>query len=184
MAAASLSPNLTGGLRVRPRFEETVPLTLASAEARIRASFQRAPDLFELKVMPEFIVVHLTDPLRRRWSPRLQLSLEAVDPDQTRIVGVYGPEHEVWATFLFGYMMTGLLAVFSGIYGAVQVFLGDEPWALWITGGVLVIAGVLYLLAQLGQKLGAWQTFQLHQTYRRAFAAPPEESGIEAGSHI
>ena len=52
----------------------------------------------------------------------------------------------------------------------------------------MVIAGVLYLLAQLGQKLGAWQTFQLHQTYCDALGQKLDDqamdSGVESGLGI
>jgi hypothetical protein len=48
----------------------------------------------------------------------------------------------------------------------------DEPWAFYVTGSMAVIAGLLYLAAQLGQKLGAWQTFQLHQAYQAAIGRP------------
>jgi hypothetical protein len=37
-----------------------------------------------------------------------------------------------------------------------------------------VVALLLYVGAQLGQKLGAWQTFQLHQAYQTAVGRPAE----------
>ena len=37
-----------------------------------------------------------------------------------------------------------------------------------------ILACLLYLAAQLGQKLGAWQTFQLHQAYQAAIGRPTE----------
>ena len=39
---------------------------------------------------------------------------------------------------------------------------------------MIVIAVLLYLGSQLGQKLGAWQTFQLHQAYETAVGRPAE----------
>ena len=174
----------TSGFSVRPRFEQLVDLSEAEARAQIEAAFAREPDTFEVRSMSEFVVIHMADQLRRKWSPRLQISLAAESGSRTRITGVYGPAHEVWATFIFGYMMTGSIALFSGIYGGVQVFLGDEPWALWMTGSVLVVAGILYLLAQLGQKLGAWQTFQLHQAYRTAMDHPMTRPDVDPGASI
>ena len=178
----------TSGFRIRPRFEQEIELPEAVARERLTRAFSSHDDTFDVRSMSEFVVIHVAESIRRRWSPRLQISLQAIDEKKTRIAGVYGPEHEVWATFLYGYMMTGLIATFSGIYGGVQVFLGDPPWALWITGSVLVIAGVLYLLAQLGQKLGAWQTFQLHQTYCDALGQKLDDqamdSGVESGLGI
>ena len=126
------------------------------------------PDGFEVKSTMGMVVIHISEKNRHRWSPRLQLSLEKTEDGGTHIVGVYGPEHEVWALFIYGYLITGLLATFSGIFGFSQLFIGHSPWALWICGSMLVLAGLLYLSAQLGQKLGAWQTFDLHHVYESA----------------
>ena len=41
---------------------------------------------------------------------------------------------------------------------------------------MLVFAGGLYLIAQLGQKFGAFQTFQLHELY--------QEAGLEVGREV
>ena len=48
----------------------------------------------------------------------------------------------------------------------------DQPWAFYITGSMAILAGLLYLAAQLGQKLGAWQTFRLHEAYQAAIGQP------------
>jgi hypothetical protein len=174
----------TSGFRVRPRFEHDVDFPEDVARERITSTFGRNTATFDVRSMSEFVVIHVAEQIRRRWSPRLQISLQAIDEKRTRVTGVYGPEHEVWATFLYGYMMAGLMATFSGIYGGVQVFLGDWPWALWVTGSMFVFAGLLYLLAQFGQKLGAWQTFQLHQTYQTAVGAQTGEASAEMGGGI
>ena len=107
----------------------------------------------------------------------MQLSLEPTESGGTHILGVYGPEHEVWAFFIYGYIVTGLLGIFSGIYGFAQMFIGEMPWALWICGSMAVVAGLLYLMAQLGQKLGAWQTFELHHVYQTALEPLLVDSG-------
>lgn len=174
----------TSGFRVRPRFEQTVDLPEAEARRRITATFARDPDAFEVRSMDEFVMIHMAENLRKRWSPRLQVSLLATGENETKITGVYGPAHEVWAQYIFAYIMAGVVAMFSGIYGGVQLFLGDGPWALWITGSMLVIAGLLYLGAQFGQKLGAWQTFQLHQAYQVALGNKATDVRVESGLGI
>ncbi|HEY0864546.1 MAG TPA: hypothetical protein VGD97_10620 [Lacunisphaera sp.] len=160
--------------RVRPRFEHTIELSREATRAQILAALaEKAPQL-EVKSFPEFIGLHIPAAERHRWSPRLFLSLEPTPGGGTRIEGIYGPEIEVWAVFLYGYLITGLLGTFSGLYGCAQLVIDDEPWAFYVTGSMAVIAGLLYLAAQLGQKLGAWQTFQLHQAYQAAIGRPAE----------
>jgi hypothetical protein len=43
-----------------------------------------------------------------------------------------------------------------------------QAWGLWIATAMLLIAVWMYLSAQFGQKIGAQQTFQLHQIYGEA----------------
>lgn len=161
-------PAPLSSFRVRPRFEHIVAAPPDTTHTTlVRGLADHAPDLV-IKPFPGFIGVHLPDAERRNWSPRLFLSVDAAPGGGTRIEGIYGPEIEIWSVFLYGYLITGLLGTFSGIYGAVQLLLEDTPWALYITGSMAIGACVLYLAAQLGQKLGAWQTIRLHQAYTAA----------------
>ncbi|MBA3849154.1 MAG: hypothetical protein C0502_04060 [Opitutus sp.] len=157
--------------RVRPRFREIVPLQRAAARQAILASLAQEPaDRFELRPFAEFIGIHIAEKDRRYWSPRLMLSLYDWPEGGTLIEGTYGPEIEVWSIFLYGYLGTGMLGTLSGIYGGAQLFIGQTPWAFYVTGTMAVIALVLYLAAQLGQKFAAHQTFRLHAAYERAVA--------------
>ncbi len=82
--------------------------------------------------------------------------------------GTYGPSTNVWAAFLYGYLLVGSIGLFSGLLGACQFWLGMQAWGLWIATLMLLIAAGMYLSAQLGQKIGAQQTFTLHQIYEAA----------------
>ncbi|MDI1338110.1 MAG: hypothetical protein PSU94_18165 [Lacunisphaera sp.] len=169
-------PAPLSSFRIRPRFEQAVAAPPEPVHAAlVRALATHAPALV-VRPFPGFIGIHLPDAERRRWSPRLFLSLDAAPGGGTRIMGTYGPEIEVWSVFLYGYLITGLLGTFSGILGGAQLFIAAEPWAFYVTGSMAIAAGLLYLAAQLGQKLGAWQTFQLHQAYTAAAAELPGRS--------
>jgi len=155
---------------VRPRFQQTVALAPDIARRRILAGLATQAGEFEVKVFPGMIGLHIADAQRRYWSPRLILSFESTPAGTTRIEGIYGPEIEVWSVFLYGYLITGMIGMFSGILGCAQLFVQSTPWGLWVCGAMAVVAALLYLSAQLGQKLGAWQTFALHQAYQAALA--------------
>jgi hypothetical protein len=168
-------PAPLSSFRVRPRFEQIVPVPREAAHATLlRGLAAHAPSLV-LKPLPGFIGIHLPDAERHTWSPRLFLSIDAAPDGGTRIEGIYGPEIEVWSVFLYGYLSTGLLGTFSCIYGSAQLLLDDHPWALYVTACMAIIAGLLYLGAQLGQKLGAEQTYRLHQAYTAAVAKVPSD---------
>lgn len=166
-------PAPLSSFRVRPRFEQRVAAPPDEAHATLlRGLAAHAPGLV-VRPFPGFIGIHVPDAERRAWSPRLFLSLEAAPGGGTRIEGIYGPEIEVWSVFLYGYLGTGLLGTFAGILGACQHLLGQTAWGLWVCAAMAAGALLLYLSAQLGQKLGAWQTFQLHQAYTAAAGALP-----------
>lgn len=100
-------------------------------------------------------------------SPQMQVSL---DPcvDGTQLTGIYVPNTNMWASFLYGYLIVGSVGLFSGLLGARQLCIGESPWGLCIFGAMVTAAAALYLSAQMGQKLGARQTFELHQIVEAA----------------
>jgi hypothetical protein len=159
---------------IRPRFSQTVELSPDQTHDRILQSLAQQATGLEVKAFPGMIGLHIPEKDRRYWSPRLFLSLEATTAGHTRIEGTYGPEIEIWSVFLYGYLITGLLGTFSGILGFAQLVIKASPWGLYITGSMAIIAGVLYLAAQMGQKLGAWQTFRLHEACQKAIGRPVE----------
>lgn len=160
--------------RIRPRFVHGVAQPPAAVRRQlVDALSARAPGL-ELRPFHDFIGLHVGEGERRHWSPRLFLHLQTAPDGGTLVEGVYGPEVEVWGVFVYGYLITGLLSVFATIFGSAQLFVGHTPWGFWVVGGMAMVAGGLYLAAQMGQKLGAWQTFQLHQAYEAAIGMRTE----------
>lgn len=157
--------------RVRPRFRVPVNLDAERARAQlIQTLSDSLPEGLVMRAFPGLIGLHVADGQRHAWSPRLLLNFEP-QPDGTTIIeGIYGPEIEVWSVFLYGYIFSGMIGIFSAILGGAQCFIGSPPWAFWVTGAMAVLAAALYIAAQFGQKLGAWQTFQLHQIWQTAGA--------------
>lgn len=154
--------------RIRPRFEHAVALSPEDIRGRLlQALAQQSPSI-EVKSFPGFLCLRVPEKERTLWSPRLMLGIEPTADQTTRIEGVYGPNANLWSLFLFGYLIVGSIGIFSGILGWAQHVIGAYPWGLWICGTMAVLALTFYLVAQLGQKLGAWQTFQLHTAYESA----------------
>ncbi|WP_221030549.1 hypothetical protein [Actomonas aquatica] len=164
----------TTSFRIRPRFEEILPDSPEEVRERLLTAFGADTTFFEVKTYDGFVGIHICGEERHRWSPRLHLSIDAADGGCTHVRGVYGPELEVWAFFIYGYVMCGLLGMFAAIYGCAQLFIGQSPWGLWVTGGMALIAVGLYLVAQLGQKLASCQTLRLHQAYHQAVGTAPQ----------
>ena len=153
---------------IRPHFSETVDLPPEVIQAKIIREVERDLGGCEIKEFPGYLSLHIPEEEQHFWSPRLTLSIDATEDGKTRLSGIYGPNTNVWSIFLYGYLLTGSTGVISGILGGVQWHLDIPVWGLWIFGAMVAIAVGLYVFAQFGQKLGAAQTFQLHQIYESA----------------
>jgi hypothetical protein len=160
--------------RIRPRFSQILDLGIEEAQERMIEEVHAGHDRCEVKSFPGFICLRIPEKDRHFWSPRLNLSLEKTEDGKTRIEGTYGPNANVWSIFLYGYLLTGSMGTFSGVFGFAQWMTGARPWALLIFGTMVAIAMGLYVFAQFGQKLGAQQTFLLHQIYESAMGRTVE----------
>ena len=157
----------------RPRFTQYLPLPVGEAVALAAAGLEAQDGGFEVKRFPGFICLRVPESERHFWSPRLNLSFHG-HGGETRVEGIYGPGANVWSLFLYGYLLAGSAALFSGCLGFAQVSLGLRAWGLWICAAAAIVLAALYLGAQFGQKLGAQQQFRLHQAYEAAVGARVE----------
>ena len=160
--------------RVRPRFTHTVSLDPEATQSAILEHITPDNHRCEVKSFPGYLCIRIPEEQRHFWSPRLTLSLDPADDNKTRIEGVYGPNANVWALFLYGYLIFGSIALFSGCLGLAQVMIDHSAWGLWIFWPSMAAIVALYITAQFGQKLGAAQTFQLHQAYESAIGKTVE----------
>jgi hypothetical protein len=154
--------------RIRPRFEQIIELDIETTRERISSHINREGSRCVVKNFPGFIGILIPEHDQHFWSPQLHLSLYTEDPGKTIIRGTYGPNPNVWSLFLYGYLIVGTLGLFAATLGFAQCMIGNTPWGLWIFGATSATAALLYFTAQIGQKLGAQQTFLLHQTYESA----------------
>lgn len=156
---------------IRPHFSQVLELGLEEVQERIIRAVEAGEYPCELKKFRGFLTLRIPPQDRHLWSPRLTLHLERTEEGNTRLEGTYGPNANVWAVFLYGYLFTGSIALFSGILGYVQWSINQPTWGLWIFTPMVTAMIGLYVLAQLGQKLGASQTFRLHQIYEGAMGS-------------
>ena len=154
-------------IRIRPRFRKTLKLDQASVENLLKENLQKQKD-FTGSLDPGHITIRIKQEERHFWSPQLGISLED-EEGKTLVRGLYGPAPNVWTIFLLAYLAIGVLALFALFLGLSYWMLGQEIqilWALPVLGGLAV---VVYFIAQFGQKLGAEQTFRLHQFIEGVF---------------
>ena len=159
---------------IRPRFEQVVEMEPDELRRRIVDGLSGEAQRFEIKDFTDFVCLRIHEEDRHFWSPRLNLSLEKDATGQTIVRGIYGPNANVWSLMLFSYLIVGFLGAIATIIGTSQWMIGTRPWGFWLAGGAAAILTALYLVAQVGQKLGAQQTFAIHQAYESVVGSPVE----------
>jgi hypothetical protein len=160
--------------RIRPHFREIVDWNVESAQEELVGRLRQEGRRCVVMSFPGYVTLRIPDRDQHFWSPQLTISLEAAGEGHTSLEGIYGPNTNVWSMYLYGYLLVGTAAIFAAVFGISQWLAGTRPWVLWILAGLLFCALVLYLMAQFGQKLGARQTFQLHQELESAIGRPVE----------
>lgn len=163
-------------LAVRPRFSTELDLPAGQVQQRILEQVDGDPDACEVKSFPGFLCIRIPLDQRHFWSPRLTLSIDEDEDGRTRIEGIYGPNANLWALFLYSYLISGSFAIFAASLGFAQLSLKRPAWGLWIAAAMVGVLVGIYLVARLGKRIAADQTHHLDDLYRRAV----ERSGITA----
>lgn len=152
--------------RVRPRFSEKLPLSQQELKDHLQEALKREQGVTG-SVSDTYCVLKIPTAERHYWSPQLTLSLEEDEASKQNLIvkGLYGPKPSVWAAFFMSYAAIGILVLFIGVIGMSQALLDKPAPILWAIPVLAVIALVLYLVAQSGQKVGAEQMFRIHHFY-------------------
>lgn len=151
--------------RIRPRFKEELDLKSSDFSGLIQEALE-STDEFTGLVSDRYCVLKIPPAQRHYWSPQLTLTMEETTENEKLVVrGLYGPKPSVWAVFFMSYAALGVLALFAGVYGLSQLILEKPAPVLWAIPIMGIIALILYLIAQAGQKVGAEQMFRIHHFY-------------------
>lgn len=149
--------------RIRPRFKHQVNAQQEVIEKQICTALANKKQ-FVFNYTPGHIYIRIHPKDRHFWSPQLHLSFEQ-EPGKVMIRGLYGPNPSLWAIFFFGYVIIGLLATFIAVWSFSLWSLGKDASIFWGIPVLGLLALLLYLASQAGQKLGAQQMFDIHHFY-------------------
>ncbi len=154
-------------IRIRPRFKKQYKLETEKVEEIIKNKLNAA-EMFTASLDSGHFTIRIKPEDRHFWSPQLSLTFEE-EQGKTLIRGLYGPAPNVWTIFLLSYLAIGVLSLFALFLGLSYWMLGQDIKILWALPVLGIFAIVIYFIAQFGQKLGAEQTFRLHQFIESCF---------------
>ena len=149
--------------KIRPRFKHFFRGKKEELEKVIVTSLNEREE-FVHNYLPGHIYIKIHPKQQHFWSPQLHLSFEQ-EAEKVIVRGLYGPNPTVWAIFFFGYVALGILSLFLGMWGLTRWSLGMDHTILWSIPIFALVALILYISAQAGQKLGAQQMFDIHHFY-------------------
>ncbi len=149
--------------KIRPRFKHAFSGEHEDLEQKIVENL-KSQDQLTFTHLPGHLYIKIHKRAEHFWSPQLNLTFKE-EEGQLIVRGLYGPNPTVWGIFFFGYVILGILTLFLGMWGLSQYSLGLDHTILWSIPVFGVIAIILYVSAQAGQKMGAQQMFDIHHFY-------------------
>ena len=131
----------------------------------IRTEAAREGSPCKARAVRNFVVLYMPEAERHTWSPELTLHIDPAEEGGSLIRGLYAPNSSIGTMFMFFYIGIATFAFFAGIWGFARMALGMSYGMLWSLPGFALLALLVYLAAQAGQKLGAEQTYRLHHFF-------------------
>ena len=155
-------------IRIRPRFKLSSSYSPTELVLKIKQTLQdSATNCYAESLLNNYIVLKLKKEEQHFWSPQLTLSIDKLE-NGCFIRGLYTPKPTIWSMFVFLYTGIAVCILFAGLYGLSRLSLNLDAPILWSVPMLLGIAILLYMIAQIGQKLGTQQMFDLHHFIEKA----------------
>lgn len=163
-------------VHIRPRFHLQVSHSVEEIELRIKKNLATREFPCTGSIKHGFGVINVIKKDQHFWSPQLTLTVEEVE-GETEIRGLYGPKPSVWTMFVFFYCILGFLTLLSAMVGFSNLNLDKPAGVLWLSPVFAVLFLSIYLVSNLGQKLGRDQLVTLHNFFEKSV-------GITVDDHI
>ncbi len=163
--------------QVRPHLELESPLAPGEALARLRRKLAVSGSSCCGTVLAEHVEITICDRDRHFWSPQVSLTAE---PHAGGVVlrGRIGPQPHVWTLIVALYAVIAFSTLFALVFAASQWMVDRALWGLWALPAAAVVTALVYLIAYVGQRLGADETHTLlafvDDALDRTQASPPD----------
>ncbi len=157
-------------IRIRPRIREFSKNSQVGLIKRYQDLIDSGKYPFEAKILNYHLFVKFKHSQTSIWSPELTLDVVhnylqndeyAEQKEPTLVRGYISPNPSVWALFIFSYVGFGLMFLAFLVYGTSQMMLDQPTYMLWYALGSLVLILCVFVVSQIGQRLGEDQTDML-----------------------
>ncbi len=159
-------------LRLRPTFHLELTDSREAVIEKLKRFHAQVNNAEQFILFGEYGELHLPTREHRLWSPHLSFYVMAAEAGST-IHGRFAPRVDVWTVVWISYLLMIFTAFFAGALAVSQWQLKQPLWGLWLMIASLLIWGMIYVVAQVGQQ---WSADQMHALRERL-----EEKLLAAG---
>jgi hypothetical protein len=147
---------------VRPRFRISCSLPPSVVLELLVAELERPELPCEVRRSERhgLLEVRPLEEHRHLWSPMIGVTVDGA-PEGSVLDGLVGPNPAVWTFFAMVYMGLSSGLALAVVLVLVQWTLGEHPWGLWVTLGLLIALSASYAASLIGQRLARPQTDML-----------------------
>ncbi len=166
---------------LRPSFQIDLPaLGVDEVVARLRAGLDpasfdadgvrtdKAGHRWVTEWAKTHVLVAMRKDLRHAWSPWLHVDVRSSEAGETYVFARFSPHPALWTAIALTYLALGSIVLFGACFGTAQAMLGERGWAWWVVGAAVVVAGLIWIASQAGQRLAREQMAELHAALDRA----------------
>lgn len=146
-------------VRLRPTFSVPTDLEVSDLFSRLQRAVDDEPE-YEGKFASRHALISVSQANRHFWSPWLHVEVREQEDVHT-VFGRFSPHPSIWTAFTFSYLAIGVLIFFSAIFGWSQQLAGESAWTFFLIPVWLVIALLLWVVSQVGQRLASDQMHEL-----------------------
>lgn len=161
-------------MRVRPRFELQSALSPEAIGARMKQRLDEPEHRVRGLVLTGRIELTVHPDDQHLWSPQLTVDVRELE-DGSRLSARFGPHAHVWTMYVALYAAVICFTLAGLVGGSAQLTLGRSPWAFWGAGIGALLAGMIWLLAFVGQGFGAEQMYALRAFLEKSTEASEVE---------
>ena len=169
-------------VRMRPRFEIEVALEREAVLGRMRARLDQELVRWHVALLNDQIEVSPHNQDLHFWSPYLKVRLEDNQHGNITLRGVFGPNINLWTFLLAIYAVCGLLGATGLLVAFSQWQLDVATSGLLLTSGCSLIASMVWIAAQIGQRFAQEQMQGIHAFIVETYEGAITEDNTEVTS--
>ncbi|CAM1364492.1 GTP-binding protein [Tenacibaculum xiamenense] len=146
---------------LKPRFQMDFEMNANNLLNKLK-DYIRTEERYKMKVVDQHIVIDIPEKDNHYWSPQLQIEVEELTENTSKLKGLFGPKPQVWTLFMFIHFAVATAFLIFAIIAYSNWSLNKSyffPVVMLIALPILWI--LLYFIGSIGKSTGEKQMNEL-----------------------